>query len=189
MKILTLPVGELATNCYIVYQEDREDALVIDPGAESGRIKAALGGRQVAAVLLTHGHFDHTGALGAFAEAPIYIHQMDSVMLEDSHYSFGSLAGDERQRPQATDYFKEGQQLSLAGMDIQVLHTPGHTRGSVCLKMGEDLFTGDTLFDGDYGRTDLPGGSEEQMRASLRRLFTLHGCRFYPGHGPGNVIK
>lgn len=189
MKIITLPLGELQTNCYIVYQEDREDALVIDPGAQPERIIDALAGRQPVAILLTHGHFDHTGALSAFADYPIYIHQMDAVMLEDSHYSFGKMAGDERPRPLATDYLKEGQQLHLAGIDIQVLHTPGHTRGSVCLRMGDELFTGDTLFDGDYGRTDLPGGSEEQMRASLRRLFTLHGCRFYPGHGPGNVIK
>ena len=189
MNIITLPVGELATNCYILHQNGRDDALVIDPGAESQRILAALNGKRVAAVLLTHGHFDHTGALPAFSDAPIYIHRMDSVMLEDNHYSFGSMAGDEKQRPQATDYLEEGQKLHLAGIDLEVLHTPGHSRGSVCLKVGEDLFTGDTLFDGDYGRTDLPGGSAEQMRASLRRLLTLTGCRFYPGHGPGNIIR
>ncbi len=189
MEIITVPVGALETNCYVLYQKERQDALVIDPGEEPERIRESLAGRKVAAVLLTHGHFDHTGALYAFADAPIYIHRMDSVMLEDDFYSFGGMAGDRTQRPKATDYLTEGQKLSLAGIDLTVLHTPGHTRGSVCLRAGDELFTGDTLFKGDYGRTDLPGGSEEQMRASLRRLFTLSGCRIYPGHGPGDVIK
>ncbi len=189
MRIQTVPVGTLQTNCYLLSLDNREDAIVIDPGDEADKILAALEGKKVAAVLLTHGHYDHTGALHAFADAPIYIHQMDSMMLTDGHYSIGNYMGDMQARPEATDYLKEGQALDLAGIKLLVLHTPGHTRGCVCFLTGEDLFTGDTLFDGDYGRTDLPGGSEEQMRASLRRLLTLHGCRFYPGHGPGNVIK
>lgn len=189
MKWKTVPVGSLETNCYILYREERDDALVIDPGADAGMIQKALDGRKPAAVLLTHGHFDHTGALYAFGDLPIYIHQLDSMMLEDSHYSFGQAAGDLRERPHATDFLFEGQQLELAGIKLSVLHTPGHTRGSVCFRVEDLLFTGDTLFDGDYGRTDLPGGSEEQIRASIRRLFTFHGCRFFPGHGPGNVIK
>ena len=189
MRIQTIPVGELQTNCYVLSQDKRDDALLIDPGDEADKIILALNGKKVAAVLLTHGHYDHTGALYAFSEAPIYIHQMDSVMLEDAHYSIGSYMGDLHKRPAATDFLSEGQTLNLAGITLDVLHTPGHTRGCVCFKIGDDLFTGDTLFDGDYGRTDLPGGSEEQMRVSLRRLLSLHGCRFYPGHGPGNVIK
>ena len=189
MQIRTIPVGDLETNCYILFMEGRNDAVIIDPGADAERILAALEGKIPAAVLLTHGHYDHTGALTAFGDVPINIHQMDSVMLEDSHYSFGRIAGDHAKRPQATAYLSEGQVLNMAGMELHILHTPGHTRGSVCFKSGDELFTGDTLFKGDYGRTDLPGGSEEQMRASLRRLFTLSGCRFYPGHGPGGIIK
>ena len=189
MRLIALPVGELETNCYILFKENRDDALVVDPGAEGDRIIAALNGRKVAAVLLTHGHFDHTGALSCFSEAPIYIHQLDSMMLQDSHYSFGRIANDHTPRPAATQFLTDNQRLNLAGMELQVLHTPGHTRGSVCLKVGNDILTGDTLFKGDYGRTDLPGGSEEQMRASLRRLLTFSGFSFHPGHGEGGVIK
>ena len=189
MKFTTVTVGGLETNCYILFEEDRDDAVVIDPGDDSAKILKALGKRTAAAVLLTHGHFDHTGALHAFAGTPIHIHHLDKVMLTDSHYSFGDMVLDKGKRPEATNFVKDGDILRVAGMEIQVLHTPGHTRGSVCYRVGGVLFTGDTLFPGDYGRTDLPGGSPEQMRASLRRLLTLHGLRFYPGHGPGSVIQ
>lgn len=189
MKIITLPVGELETNCYILFQEDRDDAVVVDPGAEGDKIREALKGRSVAAVLLTHGHFDHTGALEDFADRPIYIHQLDSMMLGDTYYRFDGTSGSLKPRPESTNFLLDGQTLSLAGIDMEVLHTPGHTRGSVCFKMGKELLTGDTLFKGDYGRTDLPGGSPEQMRTSLRRLFTLSGCHVMPGHGPDDWIK
>jgi glyoxylase-like metal-dependent hydrolase (beta-lactamase superfamily II) len=189
MRIITLPVGDLLTNCYVICQEDRQDALIIDPAADEARIREAVGDRQPVAVLLTHGHFDHTGALSAFADLPIYIHEMDSPMLQDSHHSIGLYAGDTAKRPQATDFVQEGQVLNLAGIELQVLHTPGHTRGSVCYLAGQDIFTGDTMFKGDYGRTDLPGGSLEQMRASIRRLNTYKGHRIHPGHGPGDTIR
>lgn len=189
MRILTLPVGELDTNCYIVFDVNRQDAVVIDPGAGAESILEALGGRTPSAVLLTHGHYDHTGALAAFQGVPIYIHELDAPMLASSRLSFGYAAQDHGERPQATDFVKEGQTLELAGLSFEVLHTPGHTRGSVCYKAGLDIFTGDTLFKGDYGRTDLPGGSEEQMRSSLRRLFTYHGHRIYPGHYEGDTLR
>ena len=100
----------------------------------------------------------------------------------------GSFVRDVAPRPQATDFVTDGQILKLAGITIQVLGTPGHTPGGVSYRMGDHLFTGDTLFDGDYGRTDLPGGSMAQMRESLRMLLSLHGLRAYPGHGSNFII-
>jgi len=189
LQLTAIPVGSLETNCYVLGLKGRDDAVVVDPGDEGEKILSVLDGRKPAAVLLTHGHFDHTGALSFFAGVPIYIHELDSIMLGDSHYSFGRIAGDHARRPDATGFLQEGQILRLAGMDIHVLHTPGHTRGSVCFRVNDELLTGDTLFKGDYGRTDLPGGSPEQMRASLRRLLRLSGCHVLPGHGPDDWIK
>ncbi len=189
MKIDTLELGPIQTNCYIVYNEGAEEAVVIDPAGEAEKIKKALDGKKAAAVLLTHGHFDHTGALSAFAGTPIYMHPSDDVMLLDPVWSVGEMIGDTAPRPAATDYVQEGTKLRLAGLDIQVLHTPGHTLGSVCYRIGDALFTGDTMFRASYGRTDFPGGDEAELFRSLRRLLKLEKDYIVcPGHGMPTTI-
>ncbi len=188
MRIHIIATGELQENCYVLYLEDRQDAVVIDPGDDAEDIKRALENRQAAAVLLTHGHHDHTGALHAFKDRPIYIHQKDEPLMKASRFMAGAYQVQLERRPDPTDFVEDGQILKLAGITFQVLHTPGHTPGSVCYRTGDDIFTGDTLFDGDFGRTDLPGGSMQQMRESLRMLLGLHGCHAYPGHGGHFVI-
>lgn len=188
MNIQTIAVGELQENCYVLSLEGRLDALLIDPGDEPERIRRALGSLKPAAVLLTHGHHDHTGALHAFADLPIYIHPDDEQLQQQRSFSLGGYDMLLDKRPEPTDFVREGQVIKLAGISLQVLHTPGHTPGSVCYLCGGDIFTGDTLFDGDYGRTDLPGGSMAQMRQSLRRLLGMHGLHAYPGHGGSFVI-
>lgn len=190
MHIERVPVGGLQTNCYILSAgREARRVILVDPGAEAEKIKAAIGSREVEAVLLTHGHYDHTGALYAFSGVPIYISEHDAPMLHDSRLSAGRLGDDDEDRPSATDFYKEGDVVRRAGLELTVMETPGHTRGSVCLLCGNQILTGDTLFKGDYGRTDLPGGSAMMMRQSLRRLFALHGMNAYPGHGEETVIK
>lgn len=188
MIIKVVPNGELQENCYILTLPGREDAILIDPGSEPENIRAQLGNKSVAAMLLTHGHWDHTGALKDFPGVPIYIHELDAPMLSADRFSVGSYQMELEERPKATDYVVEGQVLKIAGIALQVLHTPGHTPGGVCYVTGNDIFTGDTMFDGDYGRTDLPGGSMQQMRRSLRRLLAMSGFYAHPGHGPSFFI-
>ena len=168
-------VGLLGTNCYIVRDPDRDDCFVIDPGGSPARIRKATGGRRLAAILLTHGHFDHIGAVGELAEegTEILIHEADAPMLGDPRLNAGWMIGASVTAPPATRTFAGGETLTLAGIGLEVIHTPGHTPGSCCFLCGDVLFTGDTVMEGGVGRTDLPGGSAEQLEASLRLLAPL----------------
>ena len=189
MTVDSLVLGPLGTNCYILSAAPDGDAVVIDPASRPERIREALAGRRVAAVLLTHGHFDHTGALSAFEGCPIYIHRLDAPMLGDPYLSVAQIVHDRKPRPAATDMLEDGDVLHLAGLEIHVVHTPGHTPGGVTYRIGDALFTGDTLFQGSCGRTDFPGGSWETEQRSIRRLLSLPGnYTVYPGHGPQTTL-
>ena len=184
-----LPVGDIGTNCYIVSGGTPGTCLIVDPGDEAGAVAAALGDLRPEAVLLTHGHWDHTGAADALCEAcgvPLYIHPLDAPMLKDPYLNASEAFGRSAVCHTEPLPLNEGP-LELAGLKLNVLHTPGHTPGSVCLILpGEtDILTGDTLFQGGYGRTDLPGGDFHALRESLRRLMmTLPRMTAWPGHGP-----
>ena len=181
MNIKLMQVGPIGTNCYILEHDNK--IAVIDPGDEAGRILAELkkSDAQVEYILLTHGHYDHTTAVPelhqALPQAKIYIHQADA---NGAGSRLFPLAG------QVDDLllYDEGDALPLGDLTIEVLHTPGHSPGSVTLKAGDALFTGDTLFAGDCGRTDLRGGSWEEILVSLGRLGKLEGnYHVLPGHG------
>ena len=183
MEIKILPVGGLGTNCYILLDGKTKAAAVIDPGDEAGRILSQLrqDGADVRCILLTHGHYDHTTAVpelhAALPRADIYIHQGDASGAGNRLFP---LAG----QVDGLKFYDEGDTLPLGGLTIRVLHTPGHSRGSVVLQVADVLFTGDTLFAGSCGRTDLPGGDFGQICASLARLGRLEGdYRVLPGHG------
>ena len=167
MKYITIPVGPLAANCYLVYDEATRAAVAIDPGAEAKKLLARLEREQLSlkAVLLTHGHFDHVGATGALREqcgCPVCVHGADLALPP-------MLRG----RIAYTDLYDEGDELSFDSLRFRVLHTPGHSPGSVTLLCEDLAFCGDTLFAGSCGRTDLDGGDAEQLFASLARLGTL----------------
>jgi len=184
LNVHTLTLGAYETNCYILWAEGQNDCAVIDPGYEHERILSFLKeqGLELSAILLTHGHFDHVGAvrkLFAQADCDIYLCPADCDMPE--RMTAGPLC--------YTISYQEGDVLEIAGLSIQVLHTPGHTPGSVCLLCENALFAGDTLFAGSCGRTDLPGGSWEQLTASLARLKALEGnYTVYPGHGEATTL-
>ena len=182
MKVKMMQVGPIGTNCYILEDEGEKRAAVIDPGDEAGRILSVLRemDSQVDYILLTHGHYDHTTAVPelheALPDAKIYIHKADA---NGTGGRIFPLAG------QVKDllFYDEGDALPLGALTVEVLHTPGHSKGSVTLKVRDVLFTGDTLFAGDCGRTDLPGGSYEEILASLGRLGRLEGnFHVCPGH-------
>ena len=179
MNIHTLSLGAYQTNTYILWQEGCGKCLVIDPGYDADTILDTVSrlGLSVEAILLTHGHFDHVGAvkdLAADTGCRVFLHPAETTL--PPQITAGSLY--------FTDSYDEGDRLNLAGMCVSVLSTPGHTPGSVCLLVENNLFSGDTLFAGSCGRTDFPGGSHAQMLSSLRRLAQLEAeLNVYPGHG------
>ena len=182
MKVKVMQVGPIGTNCYFLEDEQTNQAAVIDPGDEAGRILKALeeDGVQVKYILLTHGHYDHTTAVPelhkALPQAEIYIHQADANGAGSQLFPLADQVAGLRS-------YGEGDTLSLGSLTIRVYHTPGHSPGSVTLQVGDVLFTGDTLFAGSCGRTDLRGGSYEEIMASLKRLGQLEGdFHVCPGH-------
>lgn len=184
MKIAQMAVGSYQTNTYILCQEDSERCLIIDPGYEPERIMRYVNqkGLNVEAILLTHGHFDHVGAVREIAaESGCAVYICPGDLSQPPMMTGGPLF--------YTDTYDEGTVLSLAGLTIRVIRTPGHTPGSVCLLCGDAIFSGDTLFAGSCGRTDFPGGSQAEMRESLDRLAAMEGSwRVFPGHGESTTL-
>ena len=185
MKVLSAMVGPIMTNCYILCDEAAKVCAVIDPGDEPKRIEAMIAscGCTPIMILLTHGHFDHctgvAGLLKKWPDLPVYIHEADVTDSSGSELTFRRL-GEKNQR-----YYQEGDTLTVGGLTLRVMETPGHSRGSVCLLVeGQGvIFSGDTLFRGNCGRCDFPGGDYRAMLRSLARLGRLEGqYQVYPGH-------
>ena len=189
MDIKTLQVGPIGTNCYLLCDETEKLCAVIDPGGDAGRVAAAVedSGCAPCAILLTHGHYDHTGAVAELSArwpgVPVYLNRRD-VYEGDAYLQqlFPPV-------PCAKDY-GEGDTVQVGGLTLQVLATPGHSEGSVTLRCGDALFCGDTLFAGSCGRTDFPGGSVKKIMASLKRLGSLEGdLTVYPGHMEPSTLE
>lgn len=189
MIVKTMPVGPIGTNCYLLGDETSKACAMIDPGGDPNEILSMIreAGLALKAILLTHGHYDHTTAVPelekALPQAAIYIHHADANGAGNTLFP---LAG----QVDGLNFYDEGDHIPVGSLDVQVLHTPGHSKGSVTLKVGDVLFTGDTLFCGSCGRTDLRGGSYEEIMASLKRLGQLEGdYHVCPGHDRTSTLE
>lgn len=189
IRVETLHVGEYFMNCYLVENTDTREVVIVDPGADGNRIIVAVGNRKPVAVLLTHGHYDHIGAADEVCRhyhVPMYIHASDVPKLTNPALSVGAEFGYDTHISTPPTTVSDNQVLSLAGMKISVLHTPGHSKGSACYLLPDNagLLCGDTLFDGGYGRYDFADGDFGELKNSLRRILYMHPrVKAYPGHG------
>lgn len=196
MIIEVLPVGNLEANCCIIGCEETRQAAVVDPGDEVERVLERLGnlGLKVSAIILTHGHADHIGGVGQLKKAtnaPVLIHALDSDMLTNPAKNLSAWIGEQLEFKPADRLLEDKDIIQVGKLTLEVLHTPGHTPGGICLLSGEHVFTGDTLFAQSIGRSDFPGGSHTTLINSIKTklLILPEDTKVYPGHGPSTTVS
>lgn len=189
MIIKTIPVGDIQENCYIVMDEKTMEAFVVDPGDQGNYLVQIIKklGAELKFILLTHGHFDHVGAVSDLKSSfkiPHFINKEEIKYMNGTSYVFGKI-------PEVDGYLKDGEEIDFSGHKIKCIHTPGHSPGGMCFLLdGEHLFAGDTLFYLSVGRSDFEGGDMDTLIDSIRtKLFVLNDATIvYPGHGPKTSI-
>jgi len=188
MIIKTFPVGMLQENCYIIINEEVNEAVTVDPGDEGEILIANIErlGCSLKAILLTHGHADHVGAVVDLKNkfnVPVYINEKEILCMQNDNTVFGKL-------PECYDFIKDGDELAIAGLKIKCIYTPGHTLGGMCFLIDNELFTGDTLFQGAVGRSDFYGGNHAELINSINEKLMIldKKINIYPGHGPSSTL-
>lgn len=196
MELLIKPTGPLQANCYLLYDKEGGEAVIIDPGYNGKEFIEILKKKNLKLkyIILTHGHGDHIGGVAELLstfKTELLIHKDDEEMLTDKIKSGTVMIGYPDVNVSATVFIKDGDEFLLGNEKLTVIHTPGHTKGGVSILIGNKLFVGDTLFFGSIGRTDFPGGSFDELKNSIQnKLFTLsEDVIVYPGHGGATTIK
>ena len=196
MEIISLPTIGFASNCYIVH--NGKDAFAVDPSISEKKIIKALEerGLTLAGILLTHGHFDHIWRAQELRDetgAPLYVHELDDEMLTDADKNaYRTFTGNDFTIKKADVLLRDGDVIALGNEQIKVIHTPGHTRGSVCYDTGDSLLSGDTIFAEGFGRYDLYGGDLNALKSSIRKLMKMAEAEnrwLYSGHGDGSTLR
>jgi len=189
LKVETIPVGYIGTNCHIVYCDETAEAFVVDPGGDPQLIIKKIESLAIKpiAILITHGHLDHIGANDVIAKkysVPVYIHEADAAMLTSAEKNLSAMLGAGFVCKGADKFIGDNDELALGRHKFKVIHTPGHTPGGVCFFADRVLLSGDTLFKQSVGRTDFPGGSAKILTDSIKnKLFCLpEETVVYPGH-------
>lgn len=195
MNIETLVVGPLQSNCYVIYDEKSRESMVVDPGDEAARIERILDSKDLKLkyIVCTHGHFDHVGAVSVLKEqtnAKLVIHKADLEIYLGSR-DHAAIWGFRITEPAKPDILaREGDELSIGEFRFRILATPGHSPGGICLYHEGILLSGDTVFAGSVGRTDLYGGNVEDLKKSFARILALPPeTKIFPGHGPSTTVE
>ena len=194
VKIIT--TGPILENCILIFNEETKEALVIDPGADGEKIREEIKGYELKGILATHGHIDHTGQVGflkkEFPDAPFYMNEKDIPLLSNELFPNFKKLLKAVNCPKPDILIKEGSTVKFGRFEFYVMDTPGHSPGSVCFYDNnyQLLITGDTIFKGSIGRTDLPGGSEKDLALSLQKILLLpEETQIIPGHGEVTSLK